>query len=102
MDNKHLKGMVWHALHSWSLYYRSHPHTYFHRWRMTSDSSMPKSQFVNGLRSPAASAIRNRSSDWELNPSRRAVEHGKLVKRQKSTVSTLGTKESRLPPIPPS
>jgi len=67
---------------------------------MTSDSSIPKSQFVNGLRSPTA--IRDRSSDWELNPSRRAIEHGKLVKRQKSTVSTLGTKESRLPPTPPS
>ena len=68
----------------------------FHRGMTTTDSSVPKSQFVR--------SIQDRSSDWELNPSRRAVEHGKLVKRQKSSAihgsKALGTKESPLPPIP--
>jgi hypothetical protein len=82
---------------------------------MTSDSRrISKSQFVNEIRPPTAAAIRDRSSDWELNPFRRAVEHGKLVKRQKSSVSlsksavpgsnALGTNDGRIPSMtaPPS
>ena len=54
---------------------------------MTSDARrVPKSQFINELRSPTA-AIQPRPTDWELGSSRGTVENGKLIKRQRSTIS---------------